>query len=1181
MEDVASPASQQEEHEADRRARELFHYFQPDNPALLPASQGTDPHGSTCAYARASPNLVLTALAQLAAVKVGVQRAIISLIDRETLYVVAEASRSLNLGDNTLYEDDGDGLWMGCSRGPVAGTLCEKTITLSPTTADKYPFFVVKDLQQHPNFCQIPCVSGSPFFRYYAGTPLMTSSGINIGSLYVIDPRPNLSLTAAHKESLGVIATGVMEYLETSRQSLESARLMKVLSGLNSFVQDQGKEESPASAIPRSASPSDLDRSRTPSPRPVSPLEIDPKLTSRSTKSPVKNISPTQNNNFSSSDSVPSSPTKQQAPSNRPAIKSHASSSGKRHEAFQRAADLMRESLTLGDDGGVAIFAVKDRFDGDEDEGLLEDTTTGSRSAATTWAISTRNAHDESWGNESNATSAKQISRHFLRRMMQRFGKGALWYFHRDGTAFSSDEETSSQTSNQPAFQLPSLLHPRDRDTLNGRDLDLLQTYFPNATRIIFAPLWDASNSRWFGGCFCWSSVETRIFSPHVELGGVLGFCSSLMTEDSRIRSQEADKKKGDFISSISHELRSPLHGILAAVEFLAEQTLSSSARLLLDTIRACSQTLLDTFEQILDFSKINSFKRKARMAGSSLLQDGRDSVAAQSGPRSLYILKVVDIVTIVEDAIESICAGANHLNVTRAGDSSTSKPSSPLGESYSGNSEHVDITLDVGMNDWVFVLEPGALRRIVMNVFGNALKYTATGSISVHMEIQKDSKSAPRDGADTLLLTVSDTGRGISTDYLRYHLFTPFMQEDPLSPGTGLGLSLVNSIVRSLKGNIKIKSQLGAGTVVKVSIPLTRPEKECVESATVLDDPLLTPSEGLIDGVKQELAGKTVCFVQPDGAASASTIARYLTQWYGISLQPWSPAVAADLVIVDETELHRINGLNESSTLLILHRDRRATHSKPPELSQLRARVEWLSLPCGPYRLARTIQSCLQATPQHLGVEGVSPQIASENGVQNGNEVSADQGPDRSLPLRPAAIIPITKPAELPLKPNVESPSTALPKIDTQAHQNGSSSGQIPTPPGPSEDIPRVLLVEDNPVNMSLLNRIVSRRQPLVVHEAINGKEAVDAVEGMPEGYQYIFMVDISMPIMDGFEATKAIRMIEKERKTSPPAKIIALTGLGSNDDVAKAYAAGVDVFVTKPVSLKKVTQLMDQPKG
>lgn len=70
-------------------------------------------------------------------------------------------------------------------------------------------------------------------------------------------------------------------------------------------------------------------------------------------------------------------------------------------------------------------------------------------------------------------------------------------------------------------------------------------------------------------------------------------------------------------------------------------------------------------------------------------------------------------------------------------------------------------------------------------------------------------------------------------------------------------------------------------------------------------------------------------------------------------------------------------------------------------------------------------------------------------------------------------------------------------------------------------------------------------------------------------------------MPIMDGFEATKAIRMIEKERKTSPPAKIIALTGLGSNDDVAKAYAAGVDVFVTKPVSLKKVTQLMDQPKG
>lgn len=70
-------------------------------------------------------------------------------------------------------------------------------------------------------------------------------------------------------------------------------------------------------------------------------------------------------------------------------------------------------------------------------------------------------------------------------------------------------------------------------------------------------------------------------------------------------------------------------------------------------------------------------------------------------------------------------------------------------------------------------------------------------------------------------------------------------------------------------------------------------------------------------------------------------------------------------------------------------------------------------------------------------------------------------------------------------------------------------------------------------------------------------------------------------MPVMDGFEATEAIRALESERPSIPPAKIIALTGLGSDEHVAKAYAAGVDVFVTKPVSFKEITRLMDDVKN
>ncbi|KAJ0417495.1 hypothetical protein BJY00DRAFT_315790 [Aspergillus carlsbadensis] len=1168
MEASSSPASLlQEEHEADHRARELFHYFQPDNPALLPEHSPCDTPGASSNQTKSSPNLVLTALAQLAAVKVGVQRAIISLIDRETLYVVAEASRSLNLGDNSIYDNDGDGLWMGCSRGPVAGTLCEKTIALYPTPQDRYPLFTVDDLQLHPRYCHIPCVSGSPFFRFYAGTPLMTSNGINIGSLYVIDPRPNIVLTDSHKETIGVTARAVMEYLETSRRSLESGRLRRVLSGFNSFVQDQRQTDSHSESSSLSVDLSDSDQSSTPSSTPpISPPRTNIGPYSEDTKSNIPTTSPLRGRRLSIRASEFPSPQKQGivAP-DRVAILA-ASPMSTRREAFQRAADTMRRSLGLGEDGGVAIFALKERLEvdiDDDEEDLVEEASNAiPRTVASAWAVSTK--HNRGWagGDALDLSPSKQMTRRFLQRMVRRFCHGALWYFHRDGTAFSSDEETNLPSRGRVTLRPLALLHPRASGALSGKDTDLLRTYFPTATRIIFAPLWDPSNSRWFGGCFCWSSEETRIFSPNVELGGVLGFCSSLMTEDSRIRSQEADNKKAAFIGSISHELRSPLHGILAAVEFLAEQTMPNSAILLLDTIRACSQTLSDVFEQILDFSKINSFRRRSRTG---------DSVTTHQETRSLYILKEVDIVTIVEDAIQSICSGAHHLNITQAGDAA-------------GSSACVDISLDIDKHDWIFALEPGALRRIVMNVFGNALKYTSQGSTRVKLEIQPKSKIASRDGFDTVLLTVSDTGRGISNNYLRHHLFTPFMQENPLSPGTGLGLSLVNSIVRSLKGTIKIKSQVETGTVVKIAIPLMRPGTlHGVQHTVALDG---SPGSSLedavanVENVRQLLKLKTVAFVEPEDTlthfCSSLTITKYLKQWFDIPVRKWSPGLSADLVIADESQLYRLHCLTEETHLLILHREGHRSYQKSTGLDHIRARIGWLSLPCGPYRLARMIRACLQAQPQPI------PRwVPGENGARSMNDTHARQSHQMGLPLRPAGPSMKTS-ASKPLIPvlNCNSEPDNRTSVKTDIVQQDPARTPVPgTLASKETESRRVLLVEDNPINMLLLQRIIERREPIIIDKAVNGKEAVAAVSTIGECYDYIFM-DLSMPIMDGFEATKAIRAIEAERHVATPAKIIALTGLGSNDDITRAYEAGVDVFITKPVSLKKVLQLVDLPK-
>ena len=104
-----------------------------------------------------------------------------------------------------------------------------------------------------------------------------------------------------------------------------------------------------------------------------------------------------------------------------------------------------------------------------------------------------------------------------------------------------------------------------------------------------------------------------------------------------------------------------------------------------------------------------------------------------------------------------------------------------------------------------------------------------------------------------------------------------------------------------------------------------------------------------------------------------------------------------------------------------------------------------------------------------------------------------------------------------------------------------------------------------------------MKKRKVVVLDKAKDGRAAVEAFERMPQGYNLIFM-DISMPVMDGFGATRAIRAIEKEKDGCIPATIIALTGLSSSLDESRALDSGVDLFLTKPVSFREVSRLVDE---
>jgi CheY-like chemotaxis protein len=104
-----------------------------------------------------------------------------------------------------------------------------------------------------------------------------------------------------------------------------------------------------------------------------------------------------------------------------------------------------------------------------------------------------------------------------------------------------------------------------------------------------------------------------------------------------------------------------------------------------------------------------------------------------------------------------------------------------------------------------------------------------------------------------------------------------------------------------------------------------------------------------------------------------------------------------------------------------------------------------------------------------------------------------------------------------------------------------------------------------------------MEKRKLTELASAENGKLAVEAVERMSSGFDIIFM-DMSMPVMNGFEATRAIRAIERERDGCGPAIIIALTGLSSSRDESEALASGVDLFLTKPVSFREISRLLNE---
>lgn len=1169
-----------------------------------------------------NPNRTLSSFAQLAALRLGVQRVLISVSDRDSQHILANSTASpIDSGQTDGWSglSTSNHIWSICKHGPVKATVALPPSTRNPP---QYRFLVIDDMSKDDRYASLPFVQGEPGFRFYAGTPLTTETNINIGCFFVLDTQPRSELTDAEKETLGSLGMIIMDYLKISRQAHEGRRATRLSRGLSCFVEGgRSLTEVHPSYMGSPAFPNDNSNSRL-----GDSLDSGGPPSRRSHSSDTRSIS---SESESKADSLPSE---------------WGSSGGKGTPLdetqdtswpFKRAANLLRESLELGGDGGVIFLEAGNNSTLDSDSGSDSANETGN--PAPTLAISTL---EDPFGpsTESKVTCpAMNLDRGFLLRLFRRYSKGRLWGFHRDGMLSSSDDDDNDESRLSRSRSLKSktgdMPVPRSgKGKWKAMENKLLNQCFPNACQVLFVPLWNAGNSQWFSGCFCWNTVETRVFSPNVELSSVLGFGSSIMADYSRIQSLISDRQKGDFIGSISHELRSPLHGILAAAEFLQGTQLDEFQSSLLETVNACGRTLLDTMNQVLDFSKIVSLERTWRN-----IKRHKASPLEVRGMEKAHLDSYVstDLAVLAEEVVEGVCMGhAYGQRATASAEQPVILPhTTARGRSQSQGDPNkrtdVEVMVDIAHNNWVYRTQPGALRRILMNILGNAMKYTDFGRVSIRLEVTEASESRLRRGSsggaeDLVTLTVSDTGRGISEEFMRARLYTPFAQEDSLAVGTGLGLSIVRSLVRALNGSVNTYSRPGEGTMVKVTLPLERPQpeiKDAPESPAPQPGDKNTLTQARL--LRDTFAGRRATILGVDTVTAAqhplwSVIAHYVTEWYGLELVSWPPSTSTpvDLVLADEQMLavEQDSGFTTRVPALLVVCNKSVDYgTAKTKWTQLAHSVETIRQPSGPHKLARSIRKSLESVPEtsntpmsivlpnrttsqdtvssqgstgslkdrRIDLTGVSLDLTTPPELTNsssGGSTSSKSPESESEPPMPYT----TTTGPLPLSsPYVEKDEQYLPTAPHSPTTTVSELPQIEIEGEPEPEVQdhakaRVLVVDDNSINLKLMMTFMKKRDLLALDAAENGKIAVDAVERM-QGYDLIFL-DMSMPVMDGFEAARTIRFLEKENRTWRRATIIALTGLSSPRDEADALTSGVDLFLTKPVSFKSVARLVDE---
>ncbi|KAF7876742.1 hypothetical protein EAF04_001826 [Stromatinia cepivora] len=753
---------------------------------------------------------------------------------------------------------------------------------------------------------------------------------------------------------------------------------------------------------------------------------------------------------------------------------------------------------------------------------------------------------------DSNLPEHLTVTENFVRRLFKRHPHGKVFAFDGEGQMSSSEDDLRdaavvgeiSVVTDPGHSPLPKKASSR---VLEGQTM--LQI-FPGARYVMVLPLWDSQRGRWFASAMLWTSDPTRVLNLDDDLNYVAAFGNSIMAEVSRLDMIASDQTKTSLISSISHELRSPLHGIAGSIELLQDTQITKYQKDVVDTIGHCSATLLDTLNNVLDYAKINNFTVAQKSERKAIRSSSRIRKTLSAEKFRIYgtisLTSSLDIASITEDVINGIYAGHVYaLQSTSAVSTDMDHPISPIKPDMQGmEAQPLSVILDVDhKSNWNFLSQPGAWKRILMNILGNALKFTTSGLVKVSLSYEMAASPKSRKNLAFVTLTISDTGRGIAADFLKRQIYTPFAQEDSLTPGAGLGLSIVRQIVGALDGKIEVSSIQGTGTVVKVVLKLEKSQPQVKEVPRMPSN--IEKARTCTDGLELVLIGMETSSPEPEKPVDAnlnhhgsvgSAVSRISRNWFGMKTSEavGFDAATGDVYLVTSERFYELEN-SWKNLYSDAKGDARSRHvivltgsaqSQRRTLSENHQNIHFLSNPIGPKKLAECFLAIFERPSGHYGSHFLA------------------------MPPNPR-----------------RTTSPSLTRSSSPLAQNPSHSDSLVS------DKPIALLVEDNPINMKILIACMKKLN-MRYYCAVNGQQAVSQYKNAKKKPDVIFM-DISMPVMNGFEASQRIRGFEREENLKATV-IVAVTGLASDDSQREAYSSGINLFMSKPVPLKDLSRIV-----